>query len=96
MSFHYKTKNSQIIVILSLLQKAKNPQNLRHALNLWILRFAQYDTKSVWYDKKGQYDKNYDTKSVWYDKFRLSPKFFETKEKFKEFKEFANFLKNFY
>ena len=31
-----------------------------------------------------------------YDKFRLSPKFFETKEKFKEFKEFAIFLKKFY
>ena len=30
-----------------------------------------------------------------YDKFRLSPKFFKTNEKFKEFKEFANFLKNF-
>ena len=48
-----------------------------------------------------QYDKISDTKSVWYgktnryDKFRLSPKFFRTKEKFKEFKEFANFLKNF-
>ena len=46
-----------------------------------------------------QYDKIYDTKSVWYDKtnrydkFRLSPKFFETKEKFKEFKEFAIFFK---
>ena len=42
-----------------------------------------------------QYDKNYDTKSVWYDKFRLSPKIFETNEKFKKFKkfkEFANFL----
>jgi len=68
-----KHKNFQIIVILSLLQKAtqrvarrshskkihttavilsvaKNPQNLKHALNLWILRFlmkAQYDNDSV-------------------------------------------------
>ena len=45
-----------------------------------------------------QYDKIYDTKSVRYDKtnrydnFRLSPKFFRTNEKFKEF---AIFLKNF-
>ncbi len=45
-----------------------------------------------------QYDKIYDTKSVRYDKtnrydnFRLSPKFFRTNEKFKEF---ANFFKKF-
>ena len=30
-----------------------------------------------------------------YDKFRLSLKFFKTNEKFKKFKEFSNFLKNF-
>ena len=44
----------------------------------------QYYAKSVWYGKTNQYDE-----------FRLSPKFFKTNEKFKEFKEFANFLKKF-
>ena len=28
------------------INKAKNPKNLRQALNLWILRFAQYDKTS--------------------------------------------------
>ena len=41
----------------------KNPQNLRHALNLWILRFltkAQYDKiKSFWILRYAQYDKVY-------------------------------------
>ena len=47
--FLLERENPKILVILSV---AKNPQNLRHALNSWILRCAQYDTKSVWYDKK--------------------------------------------
>ena len=51
-------------------KKAKNPKNLRHALNLWILRFlakAQYDNvKNFWiYLAIAQYDK---AKSVRYDK----------------------------
>ena len=30
-------------------KRAKNPKNLRHTLNLWILRFAQYDNvKGFW------------------------------------------------
>ena len=50
-----QSKKSQTFVILSLLQKSdqaackaqaaakKSKENLRHTLNLWILRYAQYD-----------------------------------------------------
>ena len=59
-------------------------------LDLWILRFAQYD-KARWYDKdfeilhfatqssvwqeKSQYDKIYGAKSAWYDKTSQYDKF---------------------
>ena len=39
--------NLEEFVILSGVHKhkAKNPKNLRYALILWILRYAQYDSK---------------------------------------------------
>ena len=46
---HSHNKNTWF-VILSLLQKAKNPQNLRYTLILWILRFLI--ESSVWQCKE--------------------------------------------
>ena len=64
----------------------KNPKNLRYALFLdtsLALSMTKFMTQRVvWYGKTNRYDK-----------FRLSPKFFKINEKFKEFKEFANFFK---
>ena len=40
-------------------RKRKIQRNLKHTLNLWILRYAQYDTKNVRYDKTSQYDNGF-------------------------------------
>ena len=67
------------------LQKSKKSTKIKRKLAIFgYFANAQYDKKSVWYDRTNRYDK-----------FRLSPKFFRTNEKFEKFKEFANFFKNF-
>ena len=63
-------KDGKALSFWAFCKKAKNPKNLRHALNLWILRFlakAQYDNvKNFWiYLAIAQYD---NAKSVRYDK----------------------------
>ena len=76
LNFYKFRFNNSVNFHFELLQKAKNPKNLKHTLNLWILwlspqydkAMAQHDNKTRRYDKLGTCLNL--SKAVWQGKVR--------------------------